>query len=40
MPWKLLGLVTNMNLPELSDVTAPALATTPRSRGCGCKSGR
>ena len=40
MPWKLLGIVTSMSLPELGDVTAAALATTPRSRGCGCVSGR
>lgn len=29
-----------MNLHELSGVTAPALATTPRSRGRGCKAER
>ena len=24
MPWKLLGTVTNMHLPDLGDVTVPA----------------
>ena len=36
MPWKLLGTVTNMHLPDLGDVTVPALAITPRNRGLRC----
>lgn len=36
MPWKLLGTVTNMHLPDLGDVTVPALAITPRKRGLRC----
>lgn len=40
MLWKLVGTVTNTNLPEPSGMTPPALATTPRSRGHGCKAGR
>lgn len=36
MPWKLLKTVTNTHLPELGDVTVPALAITPRNRGLRC----
>lgn len=39
MSWRLLGTVTNVNFDEPSVVTASALATTPRSRGCGFKAG-